>query len=185
MIKLLHLNDSVPSKDGGSHSVLEELKNKHPICQPASSTTTMVDTVGEPEDIHPIVYDCLDATMIRSATLRTTGAAGPSGIDAKGWRRLCTSFNTASKDLCHSLALMARCLSTTYVDPAGLSPFLACRLIALDKNPGVRPIGVCETARRIIAKAILLITRGIFRMLLAPSISVPGSVPGPKPWFMP
>ena len=29
---------------------------------------------------------------------------------------------------------------------------LACGLVALDKNPGVRPIGVCEVARRIISK---------------------------------
>lgn len=46
------------------------------------------------------------------------------------------------------------------VDPEGLAPFLACRLIALDKNPGVRPIGVCETVRRIVTKAILAVTRG-------------------------
>ncbi len=37
---------------------------------------------------------------------------------------------------------------------------MASRLIALDKNPGVRPIGIGDTARRIIAKAILTITRG-------------------------
>ena len=36
---------------------------------------------------------------------------------------------------------------------------MACRLIALDKNPGVCPIGIGNTARRIIAKAILNITR--------------------------
>ena len=41
--------------------------------------------------------------------------------------------------------------------PTGLSTFLSCRLIALNKNPGVRPIGICETWRRIITKEALLI----------------------------
>ena len=36
-----------------------------------------------------------------------------------------------------------------------VSAFLACCLIALDKFPGVRPIGICKTVRRIIAKAVL------------------------------
>ncbi len=39
------------------------------------------------------------------------------------------------------------------------APLLACRLIAFDKKPGVRPIGIGDTARRIIAKAILRVTR--------------------------
>lgn len=37
----------------------------------------------------------------------------------------------------------------------GLTAFTACRLIALDKCPGVRPIGIGETARSIISRAIL------------------------------
>ena len=41
------------------------------------------------------------------------------------------------------------------VDPVGLTAFVACRLIALDKCPGVRPIGVGEVVRRIIGKAVL------------------------------
>ena len=32
---------------------------------------------------------------------------------------------------------------------------MCCRLIALDKNPGVCPIGVGEVVRRIIFKAVL------------------------------
>ena len=50
---------------------------------------------------------------------------------------------------------MARLISTEVVDSEVIEPFIACRLIALDKQPGVRPIGVCEVARRIVAKAIL------------------------------
>ena len=71
---------------------------------------------------------------------------------------MCTLYNMESPELCHTLALMAKWLASTYVDPKGLEPFLACRLVALDKRPGVRPIGICETARRIIAKAILAVT---------------------------
>ena len=50
------------------------------------------------------------------------GAAGPSGIDAHGWRRLCTSFKIAAYDLCHALAAIAKRLCTSLVDPKGLSP---------------------------------------------------------------
>ena len=82
------------------------------------------------------------------------GASGPSGLDAAAWKRLCTSFKTASTDLCEALASTARRICSSYVDPRGLSAFVACRLIALDKCPGVRPIGIGETARRILGKAI-------------------------------
>ena len=51
---------------------------------------------------------------------------------------------------------IARRLCVPYVDPKGL---LTCRLIALDKCPGVRPIGICETARRVISKAVLSVAK--------------------------
>ena len=41
------------------------------------------------------------------------------------------------------------------VHPDGLSAFVACCLIPLDKQPGVRPIGIGEVPQHIIAKAIL------------------------------
>ena len=52
---------------------------------------------------------------------------------------------------------MGRRIATSSVNPEGLSAFVACRLIPLNKCPGVRPIGVGEVPRRIIAKAILKI----------------------------
>ena len=63
----------------------------------------------------------------------------------------------APRDLCNSVAQFARRIATTYVDPAGLAAFIACRLVPLDKNPRVRPIGICETVRRIVGKAIMYI----------------------------
>ena len=53
--------------------------------------------------------------------------------------------------------MVARSICTSQVDPKGLAPLTACRLLALDKCPGVRPIGVGETFRRIIIKAILYV----------------------------
>ena len=102
----------------------------------------------------------IDAATIKTTALRTDGAAGLSGIDARVWRRLCASSST---DLCHSLALLARRLSTEFVSPEGLVALLACRLIALDKNPRVSPIGVGEIPQRITAKAVLSVIGGDIR----------------------
>ena len=77
---------------------------------------------------------------------------------------MCTSFETVSDYLCDALSAVARCLYTSFVDPTGLSSFIAYRLIALDNNPGVRPIGIGEAVCCLIAKAILSM---IFKLLLA------------------
>ena len=146
-------NPSNPD-DPESPLVVEVLRSKHPPAKPATPTA-LVMSHQEPPQVHPVIYDRIGACCICSAALNTKGSAGPSGLDAHYWRHLCTSFHSASWDLCHSLASLAKRLCTSFVDPKGLSAFLACRLIALDKCPGVRPIGVCETARRIISKAIL------------------------------
>ena len=91
------------------------------------------------------------------------GSTGPSGLDARAWKCLCTSFHSASTDLCASIARLTRRLCTPYVHPFRKSALTACRLIALDKCPGVRPIGVGETLRRLISKATLRVTRDIIQ----------------------
>ena len=62
---------------------------------------------------------------------------------------------------------MAREISTEFIDSSGISSLVACRLIALDKNPGARPIGACETIRRIISKAILNVVKNILTVAVA------------------
>ena len=138
---LLRLSDQVDI----NRTVRDVLIDKHLSGQPAHPESLIED---DPPDVHPVLFESIDASVIRLAALRTTGAAGPSGLDAASWRRLCTSFKSASNDLCHSLAITAQRLYTKFVDPSAIAPFLACRLIALNKNPGVRPIGIGDTARQ-------------------------------------
>ena len=100
--------------------------------------------------------------MVREAALRTKGSSGPSGVDAVGVRRMvtCKSFKTSSVKLCDAVALLTRKLCTQYVDPISIEGLMACRLITLDKGDGsVRPIGVGEVFRRIIAKCVIQITK--------------------------
>ncbi|XP_065893485.1 uncharacterized protein [Dysidea avara] len=142
-----------------SSTVLKALSDKHPKGCPPLPTTLISNSSNSVPPPHPIVFEGLDGICIRRAALRTGGTAGPSGLDAAAWRRMCTSFQRVSDDLCEALAGVARRLCTVFVDPSGLTAFVACRLIALDKCPGVRPIGIGETVRRVIAKAILCVIR--------------------------
>ena len=57
--------------------------------------------------------------------------------------------------MCSVLAAVGHRICTESVHPDGLTAFVACHLILLDKQPGVRPIGIGEVPHRIIAKAVI------------------------------
>ncbi|CAM1325554.1 Uncharacterised protein r2_g3445 [Pycnogonum litorale] len=142
-------------------SVLNILKEKHPEAMPASNVTLLSDV--DSEDLstvfHPVLFERLKGPVVRRVIANTRGSAGPSGVDASGWCRHCTMYGSASEELCNVIAACARRIATEYIDPECMQALTAGRLIPLDKNPGVRPIGVGETLRRIICKAILCVSR--------------------------
>ena len=78
---------------------------------------------------------------------------------ARAWRCICTIFGRSSWDLCFAIARVAQHICTKQVDPDGLSAFVACRLIPLNKCPSVRSIGVGEVLRCIIGKAVMRIVQ--------------------------
>ena len=93
--------------------------------------------------------------MIDMAIKRTKGAAGPSNLDGHFFRQICSrKFRKEGTELKENIAMLARKIASESVDPRSLEVFTACRLIPLDKNPGVRPIGIGETLRRISGKTI-------------------------------
>ena len=124
-------------------------EEKHPKGQEPPPQTLIPDP-PESEHLHDaIIFEMITGELIRHAALHTQGAAGPSGVDVYAWRRLCSSFKNASNDLCNALAAVACRLCTSNVHPDSVMAFVACRLIPLNKNPWVRPIGIGEVPRRI------------------------------------
>ena len=103
---------------------------------------------------HSSIYDQINSTRIRKAAKKTHGGHGPSSHDSDNWRRLLTYFNQPSVELAKTVAKIARRLATSVIPMGDLEAYNACRLIPLDKNPGVRPIGIGEVIRRIIGRSI-------------------------------
>ena len=149
---VLSINDLLPGSSG--MTVGDVLREKHPEGRDADPAALLQ---GPVLPVQPVLLESLDALTVKRCALRLTGAAGPSGVDASGWTRMCCSFGLASVDLCRAVANLGRRLTCHFVDPACLEALTACRLIPLDKCPGVRPIGIGEVLRRLVTKAVLSI----------------------------
>ena len=112
--------------------------------------------------VHPIVYEDMAESLILKAAMLTKRGSGPSGLDADGWRKILTSrsFGTSSSELRKTFALFVKSLCVKEIKNAeSLESFIACRLIPLDKHPGIRPIGVGEVLRRIAGKAVMILLK--------------------------
>lgn len=139
-------------------STVNSLIQKHPTKHPANSDALLK---GEAERIHPIKFASIDEELIRKVAMKTKGGSGPSGLDAEGWRRLLVSnnFKSVGCDLRKAFAAVVKKLCTEEIRDSTIESFLACRLIPLDKNPGLRPIGVGEVLRRIAGKVIVSVLK--------------------------
>ena len=103
-IRLLDNNSS-----GGvvklSDETIKELESKHPKASPANKAALLQ---GEIPFTDPVLFSNIDEDSIAKAALKTKGAAGPSGLDADGWRRILVSknFGKQGKDLRSAIARM-------------------------------------------------------------------------------
>jgi len=61
--------------------VRDVLKSKHPSAQPLYMECLLLGW-DNPPPFHPVIFNCMNVAVIRSAALRTKGAAGPSVLVA-------------------------------------------------------------------------------------------------------
>ena len=76
--------------------------------------------------------------------------SGPLRIDADGWRRILVliDYGDADNDLRkaykENIASLIKKICIKEIGDSSLSPLMTSRLVPLNKNPGLRPIGVRE-----------------------------------------
>ena len=109
-----------------------------------------------------LIFDGVNADLVRKNAIGTKSSHKLSKLDPNFWKKIVfnSTFGSASNDLCHAIALLARMLcSEELVDPKSIEGLVAYQLIFLDKSPGITPIDVGEVLRRIIGKAILRVLK--------------------------
>ena len=86
---------------------------------------------------------------------KLSGAAGVLGAEAIELRNWLLHFGCASEEVRFIVARLADWMANSYPPWSAYFSLMACRLVALDKNPWVIPIGIREDLCRALAKLVL------------------------------
>ena len=156
---VLSLTEKIDNK-----SVLDILKEKHPA-DSRCDDRFKVEKRPNVTPYHPNIFDKIQRRVVRNASMKTHGIHGPSAVDAYEWRHWLSNCNQSSTSLCRTVARIAMRIATEEIVSEFLEPYNACRLIPLDKNPAVRPIGVGEFLKRIIGRSTLRCIQNDLRLL--------------------
>jgi len=138
--------------ENDTRTVREVLADKHPQ-QRTADPAAFIDG-----DLPPLVGVDITANQVERAAREIQGGAGPSGGDATLWKDLLLKHGGHSTRLRQAVADATRMMANEVVDWEHVQALRGCRLLALDKCPGVRPIGVGEVLMRIMGKAMSMET---------------------------
>jgi hypothetical protein len=136
--------------------ILSVLRAKHPRMRDPDLTGDDPAGAFEPYDSipEPVPLDVTPQDVEKIAS-KLSGAAGPSGVDAVALRSWLLRFGAESDTLRAEIAAVATLLSNESPSWAQYRALMANRLVALDKQPGTRPVGIGEIVRRLIAKCVI------------------------------
>ena len=93
-----------------------------------------------------------DVTCVAS---KLSGAAGALEAESMELRNWLLRFGCASEELRLVVARLADRMANYSSPWSAYCALMACRLLALDKRPGVRPVGIGEALRRALAKLVM------------------------------
>jgi hypothetical protein len=145
-----------PDDDAGKpagKTVLEVLFSKHP-----EQRETSEEDFLECDELPALIDVDITSYHVMQAAKKLSGSSGISGFDSYQLQRLLLRYGKHSDDLRESFARATRKLANSTVEWEEVRALKAKRLIALDKLPGVRPIGIGEIADRCFEKVMSIVT---------------------------
>ena len=118
---------------------------ENPVCPAFEEYEDVPETV-------PIDFTEDDVNWFAS---KLSGIAGALGAEVTELRNWLLRFGCASEELRVVVASLADWMDNSSPPWAAYRALMACRLVVLDKRPGVRPVGIGETLRRALAKLVM------------------------------
>jgi hypothetical protein len=95
---------------------------------------------------------------VEKTARKLSGGAGLGGVDSYNLKHWLLGFGKVSRELQNTVADIVSWMANTIPPWAAIRALRAGRLIALKKNPGVRPVGIGEAWSQLFSKIILLLT---------------------------
>ena len=134
--------------------MLEVLHAKHPDARPPSAACLDAYPGKLPEMVPVDITD----NVVSAVAGHLLGGAGPGGTDSIILQHWLLQFGAASGELRLIVAEVGDWLSNGRPPWDAYRALMSGRLIALDKSPGIRPVGIGETWRRLLAKCLLQVS---------------------------
>jgi hypothetical protein len=147
--------DGICSKTG--RPVVDVLREKHPDIRDPPSVGGATGAFERYPLLPTAIPVCVTGDTVEQVAAKLSGAAGPGGTDAVDLRSLLLRFGTESAAFREEMAAWASWIANDSPPWAAYRALMAARLIALDKSPSVRPVGIGEIYRSLWAKTILAV----------------------------
>jgi hypothetical protein len=98
----------------------------------------------------------LNEKTVEKVGRRLSGGAGLGGVNSTLLKQDLLRHGNSSRRLRKTMASFVEWMANSYPPWAAYRALRMGRLIALDKSPGVRPVGIGEIWSRLIAKVVLV-----------------------------
>jgi hypothetical protein len=131
------------------------LQEKHPALRDPASVGAEDGAFESYPDLPAPVPVCITQDDVEAISSRLSGAAGPGGTDGVELSNWLLRFGRESEAPREEMAAWTKWLANTSPPWAAYRAMMTNCLVALDKQPGTRPVGIGKVYRRLWAKCLL------------------------------